>query len=71
MTFYQENENIYISILILEPDFEKLVFSPVFQKVGGAKKDFPFSFSFSIFSKIITKFPLDLDFFLLLLLRLF
>jgi hypothetical protein len=47
MTFYQENENIYISILILEPDFEKRVFSPDFQKVGGAKKAFPFSFSFS------------------------
>jgi hypothetical protein len=30
-------------------DPEKLVFSPVFQKGGGAKKGFPFSFSFVIF----------------------
>ena len=71
MTFYQENENIYISILNIEPDFEKQVFfAPVFQKVGGAKKGFPFSFSFPIILKICRKLSLDYLFFLLLL-RLF
>ena len=53
MTFYQENENqngnIYISILNIGSGFEKRVFlriSSGFQKVGGAKKGFGFSFSF-------------------------
>ena len=42
---------------------KKRSFVRTFEKVGGAKKGFPFSFSFLIFLRIYTKFPLDLDFF--------
>jgi len=45
------------------PDPKKQFFVQTFEKGGGAKKGFWFFLFFLIFSKIIKKFPLDLDFF--------
>jgi hypothetical protein len=59
----KSQKNVCVRFIFKYQILKTRIFVRTFEKGGGAKKGFWFLVFFLIFSKIIKKFPLDLDFF--------